>query len=398
MPECADCQCCEDLKCNKGGRCLRGCQKGYWGTKCYNKCPTPCTSCGRNKERVNGTLKHECYECSAGLFPGYNYDCSNQCPTNCISCLTPDYCTKCVPKFYNSLPITNCSLMCPENCLECSSSQNCTSCVTGYFDLESLCSRKCPTNCQSCAEPNMCDSCQPGFYNGRLKDDNIMPPFLDCRYTCRATCSECTSYNNCHQCKNGWYGSQCQFNCNSGCMNNTCDVISGKCNCRTGFVGDQCENCETGKFGTDCNDSCPDNCHGNKCERKTGSCFRCISSDFNGAKCSQCAHDKHGENCLENCPSTCIQKSGIRTCDVTFGHCVLGCIDGYHGSSCNNTCSEFCIDDLCDQNHGTCIKGCKANGGKFKDMHCTIGGIGQKDCKHVEFCFWYIVKRTAHDA
>ncbi|KAF0022247.1 hypothetical protein F2P81_025509 [Scophthalmus maximus] len=87
-------------------------------------------------------------------------------------------------------------------------------------------------------------------------------------------------------CPSGFYGFQCSEVCR--CQNGAdCDHMSGRCSCRTGFIGPSCElNCPSGTFGYGCQQLCE--CMNNAtCDYVTGTCY--CSVGFKGIRCDQAA-------------------------------------------------------------------------------------------------------------
>ncbi|WAR16746.1 SREC-like protein [Mya arenaria] len=136
--ECQSCGCCAYRnynKCDNNGYCYNGCQDGYWGDRCYNKCKyANCLRCAR----INGNT---CEECKTGY---YGYNCGSLCGTNCNTCDKNRGCLSCVKGYWG----TSCPDECGYQCKSCNKWSGCTECNAIYYG--SRCEYYCGNNCASC--------------------------------------------------------------------------------------------------------------------------------------------------------------------------------------------------------------------------------------------------------
>ncbi|XP_060597535.1 laminin subunit gamma-1-like [Ruditapes philippinarum] len=128
------------------------------------------------------------------------------------------------------------------------------------------------------------------------------------------------------ECVNNKYGTNCDIECERGCLNNICDD-KGECSCKSGFTGDKCDRCEEGKYGNLCDIKCPVGCENNKCI-DDGKCFACKAGEnrSNGFSAGY-----YGEWCDMKCSSNCLHS----TCSREYGECSHGCKTGYKGANCS---------------------------------------------------------------
>ncbi|XP_069128596.1 laminin subunit alpha-like [Argopecten irradians] len=92
----------------------------------------------------------------------------------------------------------------------------------------------------------------------------------------------------------------------------------------------------TFKSGTIC-DSCSSNCIGSTCDINTGECSACIDGF-------------HGSTCDQLCSIGC----STGTCNQATGQCDGACSSGYYGAGCDSACSDNCLNGECEQYTGTC--------------------------------------------
>ncbi|XP_067670086.1 platelet endothelial aggregation receptor 1-like [Haliotis asinina] len=293
--------------CDNNGHCSEPCDDGYFGKTCLLECSSRCRD--QLCELTDGGIEI----CTKGCVPGYmGTSCMIPCDkpeTQCTVCesgcdggycwLSSTFCVfGCVDSFYG-FGCKNCS----ERCESCNrSSGMCSDCHDPYRGLN------CEMSCETCAGSCMSgceEGCKPGFYG----------------HWCDEVCSE-----NCRPGPNKTVVMECDqnasTNCTSECHNNTGDCIHG---------------CNDGWYGRNCSSRCSRKCANMSCT-ESGSCSAGCAPGHAGTDCS----------CLEKCFD-----------QVCFGNgtCAKGCIIGYYGAFCNKSC-DACLDGICEQTHGTCVRGC----------------------------------------
>ncbi|XP_060580596.1 multiple epidermal growth factor-like domains protein 10 [Ruditapes philippinarum] len=176
-----------------------------------------------------------------------------------------------------------------------------------------------------------------GYYKGYQKDNINFPLLNDCTYKCRDKCMQCSSYDRCMFCKTGLYGPICEKRCSAGCMSNTCDILTGNCECFSNFAGVRCDKCTTGKYGNMCDKQCPEMCKGSVCDKDSGECTNgCITNTIIGDKCDVCSTGWYGQYCTMSCSVGCKNQ----TCEKSNGECSYGCLDNFVGGQCNQCISD----------------------------------------------------------
>ncbi len=145
-------------------------------------------------------------------------------------------------------------------------------------------------------------------------------------------------------CETGWFGANCeQFDCSiygdEGCVNGTCNEITGECECDEGWYGadcsssnpvdgtDTCEDIDCGPNAVDCVDGvciCADGFFGADCS-STDPCTDVVCGDnevavaLDDVTCDcECAPGFGGENCDELLDAPFIGNYSVAsTCDPT---------------------------------------------------------------------------------
>lgn len=121
-------------------------------------------------------------------------------------------------------------------------------------------------------------------------------------------CMKCTSDSTCRHCDQSHYGASCEHTCSPGCVPGSCNELTGKCNCFSGFTGRQCQLTK---------DVCA-NCS-----------VSCFENDFLLDKCTLCQNSKDGNCCDKECPYIC------KSCDIRNGTC-YDCKQNYEGQNCTD--------------------------------------------------------------
>ncbi|XP_028407647.1 laminin subunit alpha-like [Dendronephthya gigantea] len=206
-------------------------------------------------------------------------------------------------------------------------------------------------SCERCAEgftrmvPNSgpYTTCVPCSCNGN--SDRCDPDIGVC-----IGCKHNTTGDHCERCSTGYYGNATlgsQHPCKA-CLcyggHNSCHLTSDgsfKCECSTGYEGDQCENCTDGHYGipTEPNGICRScHCHSNAptCNRTTGDCSPYCEKNTAGFNCQFCKAKFFGDATSDvlcqacNCSS---QGSVNNTCDRLTGDC--HCFQNVIGRTCS---------------------------------------------------------------
>ncbi|XP_061425546.1 LOW QUALITY PROTEIN: laminin subunit alpha-2 [Lethenteron reissneri] len=277
------------------------CPPGYSGTSCeiseeldvsdtaLHQAPLE-TACVRGHRRVNGSLyAGACEPCDCH---GHATECDDV-SGNCLNCehnSVGPRCERCLPGFYG-----NAQEGTPHDCQPCAcplsipSNNFSPTCRVGPSGAM-LCDRCAPGYAGA-----RCDRCDDGYYGSPGVPGSTCQPCqcngnvdLSTPGACDAVTGEClrcvghTSGRHCERCATGYFGDaivakNCQpCKCSSnGSQSNTCDAVTGQCECKPNVAGRQC-------------DHCVPNCWWDAQQRKCQPC-RC---SLEGAASSTC--DKHG--------------------------------------------------------------------------------------------------------
>lgn len=262
------------------GKCLAGCNAGYRGDQCHDKCE-----------------------------PGfYGKDCAEICGScyDCLPCdpLSGECKMGCKPGFWEPF--------CQEQCLDGLWGFDCQS-ACGHCKDGEICRKsdgKCLSGCDKGRKPPLCESkCDPGTYGS-----NCLEKCGKCKIK-TTPCNFLTGYCPRRQCENGYEGMQCKY-------------LSGEeiaealklCPAFTYRVGKNCERCGYCYNST-------------MCSPVTGLCEVGCEPGYRPMYCkTKCAYGKYGANCQHEC-GHCANASEI--CRVTDGFCLSGCAKGYYGKTCH---------------------------------------------------------------
>ncbi|KAL5262010.1 hypothetical protein ACHWQZ_G007649 [Mnemiopsis leidyi] len=157
----------------------------------------------------------------------------------------------------------------------------------------------------------------------------------------------------------------------AGALSDTCDQITGQCQCQPGFSGRVCDQCDAGYYGYPNCKSCDcdvANSFGESCDQETGQCD--CEHNFKGLQCTECADSYYGyldDRLTCDIPCQCdVQGSTGPSCHHSTGQC--SCKDYARGDKCDAChpghyrfpacytcdCSETgAVDNNCDIT-GTC--------------------------------------------
>ncbi|KAM8862639.1 laminin subunit alpha-5 isoform 2-T2 [Spinachia spinachia] len=327
-------------------------------------------------------------------------------------------------------------------CLSCqhhTTGANCERCIPTYYrspdhgiDSPLACSRcDCPSEftdgtCEDLTgrcfcKPNYmgesCDSCAGGFMsfpdcypipvsnnNGEAKPAGEI---INCECSAAGTvdnscrldprtrtciCKPGFAGGHCDTCAPGFYGLNCQAcQCSGpGCLDGSCDLVTGHSVCRSGFQGFQCDQCAPGYFnyplcqlcGCSAVGSLPEGCDA------SGRCL--CKPEFHGPRCEQC---KSGFHSYPNCQvCTCDPRTSLDSSCTASGHC--HCLPNYSGVSCDQCAPGYyaypsctpcqCSAEgshyvSCDQGTGQCV--CLPNVAGLRCDSCAHGAFGFPNCR-----------------
>ncbi|XP_046544877.1 protein draper-like [Haliotis rubra] len=405
-----------------------GCTSGKYGVDCTQDCSSGCPSrgcdsstgeCldGRCKPGWTNTdpqLKRCDQECSDGY---YGANCASTCSPGCVSFSCDRKTGRCA---HNGR--TDCKPGWTPG-----SNYRCDRCARGKYGFD--CTQDCSSGCETWA----CDSstgecpggrCKPGWTNTdpQLKrcdqDCDTGTYGQNCNARCNPgckleSCNHVTGYCNCKEgwtgdrceqtCRAGTYGPRCAKTCNEGCKQGSCNHVTGDCDCKDGWTGWQCENpCVAGTYGHRCTKTCNEGCKPEHCNRVTGDCNYKCKDGWRGQQClNKCRKGWYGPSCNNRCRSQC------SSCHHVTGSCAGNCLSGWHGENCSsrcqpgtygqncrNQCHEGCQPEKCDSDNGHCGTSCTAGWtGENCVDECDDGRYGE-NCK--EDCNIHCINATCH--
>ncbi|XP_043984093.1 laminin subunit alpha-5 isoform X1 [Gambusia affinis] len=400
------------------------CQHNTCGVSCDHCCP------GYNQLPWKPATTYSANECEPCNCHRHSFDCYYDSEVDrqrasldvhghhrgggvCLNCqhhTTGVNCERCIPTYYRSPdhPIDS-----PLACLPC----NCQSEFTDGTceDLTGRCF------CKPNYAGENCDSCASGFINfpqcypiptdptntdnnGEAKPageiincecsaagtvDNSCRPDPRTR-TC--VCKPGFSGAHCDACAPGFYGLNCQAcQCSGpGCLDGSCDLVTGHGMCQNGFHGYHCDQCAPGYFNYPLCQLCGCSAVGSLPERcdESGRCL--CRPEFQGPRCEQCRSGFHSfPNCQEcSCDprtsfGTSCTVSGICHCRPNYGGASCDqCAPGYYGypsctpCQCSPAGSRF---STCDQQTGRCA--CLPGVAGLRCDSCAHGSYGFPDCQ-----------------
>ncbi|KFQ65922.1 Laminin subunit alpha-1, partial [Pelecanus crispus] len=262
------------LKClgNTAGHHCEKCADGYYGDAVIEK------SCRACECHVNGSLSSTCHH-ETGFC---------HCKSNVIG----ERCDKCLNGYYG--------LLTGLGCIPCNCSQ--------FGSVSKDCNHQGQCHCVPGVAGEKCDRCAHGFHS--FQDGGCTP--CDCAYTqnnCNPDSGQCicpphTQGPKCELCEENHWGLSPKLGCkacncsNTGSTNPQCDVLTGQCQCKVEFGGQDCSRCVLGYrdypdcVACDCDlsgtkaEMCDDTEGLCGCEEETGICT-CKENVF-GLQCSEC--------------------------------------------------------------------------------------------------------------
>ncbi|XP_057219104.1 laminin subunit alpha-5 isoform X1 [Triplophysa rosa] len=318
-----------------------------------------------------------------------------------------------------------------EECQHHTTGNNCERCIPGYYrspdhPLESpvACS-KCPCESEftdgTCEDltghcyckPNYtgenCDACAEGheqfpvcyqiYISGEARPAGEI---INCECNAAGTegnscrpdprtntcvCKPEFTGEHCDTCAHGHYGLNCQrCQCSGpGCLDGSCEAVTGQSTCRTGFQGHSCEQCEPSYFNYPLCQFCGCSVVGSTPEvcNEAGQCL--CRPEFTGPRCDQCRSGFHLYPDCQVC--ICDPRTSLDTSCTVSGQCHCKpnynspkcdqCAPGYYGypscapCACSSEGSRF---GPCDPVSGQCV--CRPN---VLGQRCDRCGPGSYD-------------------
>ncbi|KAM3618812.1 uncharacterized protein V6R79_025116 [Siganus canaliculatus] len=400
------------------------CQHNTCGVSCDQCCPgynqlpwkpattysaNECEPCNCHRHSFDCYYDPEVHQRRESLDVHGHYRGGGVC-LNCQHHTTGVNCERCIPTYYRS----------PDHAIESPLACSPCKCQSEFTDgtCEDLTGR---CFCKPNYAGEKCDSCASGFVN--FPDCYPIPTYptnnnnngeakpageiINCECSAAGTvdnscrpdprtrtcvCKPGFTGDHCDTCAPGFYGLNCQAcQCSGpGCLDGSCDYVTGHAVCRAGFQGYQCDQCAPGYFnyplcqlcGCSQVGSLPEGCDA------SGRCL--CKPEFQGPRCEQCRSGFHSyPNCQE---CTCDPRTSLDTSCTTSGHC--HCRPNYSGASCDQCAPGYygypsctpcqCSADgsrysSCDHVTGQCV--CLPNVVGLRCDTCAHGSYGFPSCR-----------------
>ncbi|XP_052762244.1 receptor-type tyrosine-protein phosphatase mu-like [Mya arenaria] len=193
---------CKGGYCITGPKCLDGCEDGFYGMDCSQKCTdqgVECLQCSQDAGK--------CFLCKKGFFPTETGNC------------------------------TSCNVKCKNEQCDSKTGKCIEGCVGKFWGNK--CDTQCNSKCGTCLQKSgACESCTDLSVHGSY-----------CNKSCSSSCleSRCEQINGyCSRgCNGDFFGNICEVKCPENCLHSgsetTCDIY-GHCTsgCSDGYVGDDC--------------------------------------------------------------------------------------------------------------------------------------------------------------
>ncbi|XP_062271233.1 laminin subunit alpha-5-like [Scomber scombrus] len=400
------------------------CQHNTCGTSCdqcchgYNQLPwKPATTYSANECEPCNCHRHsfDCYydpevdQRTGSLDINGHYRGGGVC-LNCQHHTTGVNCERCIPTYYRS----------PDQSIESHWPARVTcDCQSEFTDgtCEDLTGR---CFCKSNFSGENCDSCASGFINfpdcypvttypTNNNNGEAKPAgdYINCECSAAGTvdnscrpdprtrtcvCKPGFTGDHCDTCAPGFHGLNCQAcQCSGpGCLDGSCDSLTGHSVCRSGFQGYECDQCAPGYYnyplcqlcGCSSVGSLPEGCD------SSGRCL--CKPEFQGPRCEQCRSGFHSYPNCQVC--TCDARTSLDTSCTASGHC--HCRPNYSGASCDQCAPGYygypsctpcqCSAEgsrytSCDQVTGQCV--CQHSVVGLRCDSCAHGAYGFPNCQ-----------------
>ncbi|XP_053704727.1 laminin subunit alpha-5 isoform X1 [Synchiropus splendidus] len=399
------------------------CQHNTCGVSCDQCCPgfnqlpwKPATTYSANECEQCNCHRHsfDCYydpevEQRRGSLDMHGHYRGGGVCLNCQHHTTGVNCERCIPTYYRS---PDHSIDSPLACSPCDcrseftdgtcedvtgrcfckpnyTGENCDSCASGFINFpECYPIPTYPTNnnngeAKPAGEIINCECSAAGTVDNSCRPD---PRTRTC------ICKIGFTGDHCDTCAPGFFGLNCQgCQCSGpGCLDGSCDMLTGEGVCRSGFQGHQCDQCAPGYFnyplcqlcGCSAVGSLPEGCDA------SGRCM--CKPEFQGPRCEQCRSGFHSyPNCQE---CTCDPRTSLDASCTASGLC--SCRPNYSGASCDQCAPGYysypsCTPCLCstegsrytscDQVTGQCV--CLPHVAGLRCESCAHGAYGFPNCQ-----------------
>ncbi|XP_056241478.1 laminin subunit alpha-5 isoform X1 [Seriola aureovittata] len=399
------------------------CQHNTCGVSCGQCCPgynqipwKPATTYSANECEPCNCHRHsfDCYydaevDQRRGSIDVHGHHRGGGVCLNCQHHTTGVNCERCIPTYYRSPDHTIDSPLACSPC-DCQSEFTDGTCE----DLTGRCF------CKPNYTGENCDSCSNGFIN--FPDCYPIPTYptnnnngeakpageiINCECSAAGTvdnscrpdprtrtcvCKPGFTGDHCDTCAPGFYGLNCQAcQCSGpGCLDGSCDLVTGHSVCRSGFQGYQCDQCAPGYFNYPLCQLCGCSPVGSLPEVCDAS-GRCLCKpEFQGPRCEQCRSGFHSYPNCQVC--SCDPRTSLDASCTASGHC--HCRPNYSGASCDQCAPGYygypsctpcqCSADgsrysSCDQVTGQCV--CLPNVVGLRCDSCAHGSYGFPNCQ-----------------
>ncbi|KAM6929230.1 laminin subunit alpha-5 [Lycodopsis pacificus] len=408
---------------NNPYKLLCDCQHNTCGLSCDHCCPgynqlpwKPATTYKANECEPCNCHRHsfDCYydpevDQKRGSMDTHGHNRGGGVCLNCQHHTTGANCERCIPTCYRS----------PDHAIDSPLACSRCDCQSEFTDgtCEDLTGR---CFCKPNYAGENCDSCAGGFMN--FPDCYPIPIYpsnnnngeakpageiINCECSAAGTvdnscrldprtrtcvCKPGFTGDHCDTCAPGFHGLNCQAcQCSGpGCLDGSCDIVTGHSVCRSGFQGYECDQCAPGYFnyplcqlcGCSTLGSLPEGCDA------SGRCL--CKPEFQGLRCEQCRSGFHSYPNCQVC--TCDPRTSLDSSCTASGHC--HCQPNYSGTSCDQCAPGYyaypsctpcqCSAEgsrytSCDQVTGQCV--CPPDVVGLRCDSCARGAYGFPNCR-----------------